>query len=65
MATNLTLDDDLVAQAQRIGHHRTKKEAVTTTIREYIAHKKRLKVIDLFSHIDFDEEFDYKKARSR
>jgi Arc/MetJ family transcription regulator len=65
MATNLALDDKLIVRAQKIGHHRTKKEAVTTALREYIAHKKQLKVIELFGHIDFDEDYDYKKARSR
>lgn len=65
MATNLTLDDDLVAQAQRIGHHQTKKEAVTIALMEYIAHGKQLKIIDLFGRIEFDESYDYKKKRLR
>jgi hypothetical protein len=30
MATNLALDDNLIAQAQKVGHHKTKKDAVTT-----------------------------------
>ncbi len=64
MATNLTLDAKLVAQAQKIGHHRTKKEAVLAALREYIARTEQLKVIDLFGRIEFDELYDYKKARS-
>jgi Bacterial antitoxin of type II TA system, VapB len=65
MATNLALDDNLIIQAQKIGHHRTKKEAVMVALKEYIAHKEQLKIIDLFGHIDFDEKYDYKKARTR
>ncbi len=65
MATNLALDDNLIIQAQKIGRHRTKKEAVTTALEEYIAHKKQLKILDLFGKIDFDERYDYKKARMR
>jgi hypothetical protein len=65
MATNLALDDNLIIQAQKIGHHRTKKEAVMIALKEYIAHKKKLKIIDLFGHIDFDKKYDYKKARTR
>jgi Arc/MetJ family transcription regulator len=65
MATNLALDDNLIVQAQKIGHHRTKKEAVMIALKEYIAHKKQLKILDLFGRIDFDEKYDYKKARTR
>jgi hypothetical protein len=38
MATNLALDDDLISQAQKVGHHKTKKEA-TAVLKEYIALK--------------------------
>jgi len=65
MATNLALDDNLIAQAQKIGHHKTKKEAVTTALKEYVARKKQIEVIDLFGKIDFDKNYDYKKARTR
>ena len=65
MATNLAIDDNLIIKAQKIGHHKTKKEAVTTALKEYIAHKKQLEVLDLFGSIEFDKNFDYKKARKR
>jgi len=65
MATNLALDDRLIAEAQKIGHHKTKKEAVTTALKEYVARKKQIEVIDLFGKIDFDKNYDYKKARTR
>ena len=65
MATNLAIDDKLIIKAQKIGHHKTKKEAVTTALKEYIAHKKQLEVLDLFGSIEFDKNFDYKKARKR
>jgi Arc/MetJ family transcription regulator len=65
MATNLTLDDNLIFQAQKAGHHKTKKDAVTTALKEYIARKKQIEVIDMFGKIDFDKNYDYKKARTR
>ena len=65
MATNLALDDKLINQAQKVGHHRTKKEAVTAALKDYIAHKKQMKIVDLFGTIDFNKEFNYKKARKR
>ncbi len=65
MATNLALDDKLITQAQKVGCHKTKKEAVTAALKDYIAHKKQLEIVDLFGTIDFDTDFNYKKARKR
>ncbi|MBU1121960.1 MAG: type II toxin-antitoxin system VapB family antitoxin [Candidatus Omnitrophota bacterium] len=65
MATNLALDDKLILQAQKIGHHKTKRAAVTIALKEYIAHKKQLSIKKLFGIIDFDNTYDYKKARKR
>ena len=65
MATNLALDDKLITQAQKVGHHKTKKEAVTAALKEYISLKKQLEIIDLFGTINFDKDFNYKKARKR
>ena len=65
MATNLALDDKLILQAQKAGQHKTKKEAVTTALKEYIDHKKQIEIINLFGTVDFDKNYDYKKARKR
>ena len=65
MATNLALDDELITQAQKIGHHKTKKEAVNAALKEYIAIKKQLEIVDLFGTVDFDKSFNYKKSRKR
>lgn len=65
MATNLAIDDKLILEALNIGHHKTKKEAVTTALKEYIAHKKQAEITALFGKVEFDEKYDYKKARKR
>lgn len=65
MATNLAIDDALIVQAVEAGHHKTKKEAVTAALQEYIVHKKQAEVIGLFGSVEFDERYDYKKARRR
>lgn len=65
MATNLALDDRLIVEAQKIGRHRTKKEAVTVALKDYIARKKQAEILTLFESIDFDEKYDYKKSRNR
>jgi hypothetical protein len=63
MATNLAIDDRLIDEARRIGNHKTKKEAVTAALDEYIRWRKQLEILDLFGTIDFDPEYDYKKMR--
>ncbi|HMD49470.1 MAG TPA: type II toxin-antitoxin system VapB family antitoxin [Bryobacteraceae bacterium] len=65
MPTNLAIDDKLIEAARRIGHHKTKKEAVTAALSEYIAHRKRLEVLSLFGTIDFDPAYDYKADRRK
>jgi predicted CopG family antitoxin len=65
MATNLALDDRLIRAAQKLGKHKTKREAVSAALKEYINHRKRLGILELFGTIDFDPAYDYKKERRR
>ncbi len=65
MATNPAIDDALILQALKLAGHKTKKEAVNTALREYIAHKKQAGIIDMFGAVEFDETYDHKKARKR
>jgi hypothetical protein len=65
MPTNLPIDDRLIDEARRIGRQRSKKEAVTAALNEYIAHRKRLGVLNLFGTIDFDPGWDYEAERRR
>jgi Arc/MetJ family transcription regulator len=52
MPTNLDLDDALVAEAKKLGKHKTKREAVNQALREYVARRKRRRVLDLFGTVD-------------
>jgi hypothetical protein len=63
MATNLAIDDALIEEAKRVGKHKTKREAVTAALDEYIRWRKQLEIINHFGTIDFDPNFDYKKMR--
>ena len=44
---------------------RTKKDAVTAALREYIDRRRQAQVTRLFGTIDFDPRYDYKKQRRR
>jgi hypothetical protein len=63
MPTNLAIDDRLIQEAQELGGHRTKKEAVTAALDEYIQRRKQHEIISLFGTIDYDPTYDYKRAR--
>ena len=65
MPTNLALDDRMIEEARRIGGHKTKKEAVTAALEEYIKYRKRLRLLDLAGTIDYDPNYDYKAERRR
>jgi len=65
MATNLALDDKLVAEAKRLGRHRTKREAVNHALAEYVARRSRRTILDLFGKLDWDPDYRYKAERER
>jgi len=65
MATNLAIDEKLLFEAQKIGHHTTKKETVNVALTEYIRHHRQQKVLDLFGTVEFAERYDYKAARGK
>jgi Bacterial antitoxin of type II TA system, VapB len=65
MATNLALDDRLIEEARSVGKHKTKKEAVTAALQEYIQRHKQMEITKLFGTIDFDPKYDYKARRWR
>jgi Arc/MetJ family transcription regulator len=63
VATNLAIDDALIEEARTVGGHKTKKEAVTAALREYVEHRRQAEVLELFGTVSFDPEYDYKAER--
>lgn len=63
MPTNLAIDDHLIEEAKKLGKHRTKKEAVTAALDEYVRRRKQMEIISLFGTVDFDPSYDYKRER--
>jgi hypothetical protein len=52
-----------IDEAQQIGHHATKKAAVTAALQEYVNHRKQLEILKLFGTIDYDPAYDIRKMR--
>jgi hypothetical protein len=65
MATNLSLDPDLIDRAVEVSGERTKKAAVTRALEEFIARRRQKRLVDLMGKLEWDKSFDYKAERSR
>jgi len=65
MATNLKIDDGLLSEALQLSGFRTKREAVTLALQEFVTKRRQLQLLKLEGSIDFDPEYDYKEQRNR
>lgn len=65
MATNLNIDMKLLDEVYQIGNFKTKKEAVNVALKEYIQKHRQKDMLKFLNKVDFDNDYDYKKARNR
>ena len=65
MATNLDIDQALLEKAVKLSGKRSKKDAVTMALEEFIARRSQKGLLELFGKIDWDPDYDYKAERSR
>jgi Arc/MetJ family transcription regulator len=65
MATNLSIDPDLIQRALEVSGERTKKAAVTKALQEFIARRRQKRLLDLMGKLEWDSSYDYKAGRTR
>jgi Arc/MetJ family transcription regulator len=65
MPTNLALDDRLIEQARNVGKHRTKKEAVTAALREYVQRRRQREILALAGTVEYRDDCDSAVMRRR
>jgi Arc/MetJ family transcription regulator len=65
MATNLSIDADLLDRALEVSGERTKKAAVTKALQGVIARRQQKRLLELIGKLEWDAAFDYKVKRSR
>jgi hypothetical protein len=65
MATNLSIDSKLLDAALKAGGQKTKKDTVNLALDEFIKRRKAAEIISLFGKIEYNEDYNYKKARKR
>ncbi len=56
MATNLALDDKLIAAAVKAGRHRSKREAVNAALADYVRAKRRAGLDALIGTVDYYDD---------
>jgi Arc/MetJ family transcription regulator len=65
MATNLSIDPDLIQEALALSGEKTKKAAVTRALQEFIARRRQKRLLQLMGTLEWDSDFDHKAERSR
>jgi len=65
MATNLSIDPELIDMALEVSGERTKKAAVTKALEEFIARRRQKRLLELVNRLEWDSTYDYKTERSR
>lgn len=63
MHTNIDIDQDLLTEAQALGHYKTKKAAVHEALAEYVRTRKQQNILELFGNVDFGPDYNYKAER--
>ena len=63
MPTNLAIDDRLLQEALQIGGCRSKKEAVTKALEEFIERRQQRRVLKAFGTFKFRKDWNYKQDR--
>lgn len=65
MRSNLNYDQKLLEQAKILGGFKYKTDAINAALDEFVRRHQQEKVIELFGAIEYDQGYDYKKARKR
>ena len=65
MATNLSIDPDLIDRAFEVSGERTKTAAVTKALQEFIAPRGQKRLRELMGKLERDTAYDYKTERGR
>jgi hypothetical protein len=65
MATNLSIDPELIERALEVSGERTKKAAVTKALEEFIARRRQKRLLDLVGKLEWASSYDYKADRAR
>ena len=63
MATNLSIDTNLLNEALLLSGLPTKKDTVNIALKEFVNRRKQQEILDIFGTLEPDQDYDYKKGR--
>ena len=65
MATNLSINMELLNDALIVGGLKSKKDTVNLALEEFIQKRRAADILTLFGTVEYDADYNYKKARRR
>ena len=65
MATNLSINMELLNDALIVGGLKSKKDTVNLALEEFIQKRRAADILTLFGKVEYDADYNYKKARRR
>ena len=65
MPTTLKLDEKMVEEAVKLGNFKTKQEAMSVALAEFVQRRNRLRILELAGKIEFRPDWDHKKMRGK
>lgn len=65
MATNLSIDPELLEEALAAGGEKSKKATVNKALQEFIARRRQRRLLELMGKLEWDTSYDYKAERTR
>ena len=65
MPSNLDFNPKLLAEAQKLGKFKYKKDAINAALEEFIRRRRQVEITELFGLIDYDTKYNYKTERER
>lgn len=65
MATDLSIDPDLLQRALKVSGERTREAAVTRALQDFVARRLQKRLLELFGKLEWDESYDYRAERRR
>ena len=63
MRTNIVINEQLMQEAFRYTHLKTKKDIINLALKEFVENAKKLSLLDLRGKISFGEDYNYKAMR--
>lgn len=63
MAPDLDIEPELLDRALALSHTRTREEAVTLALEEFIERRQRARIVESFGTLDWDDAYDYQADR--